>query len=286
MNSLLLHPATNQQLKVLTHAPPHALVIVGQAGSGKRTVAEIFICEALGIRSTESYPYFLGISPENTLGINEIRQIRTFLGRKTTGSERLRRAILLSDAHRMTEEAQNALLKTLEEPPADTIVVLTADDMSGLKSTIRSRTQRLTVLPTDKKSALSYFLEKGYTGNAIESAYHMSDGRAGLLQALLEERTDHELVSAISQAKHIITLAPYERMLMVESIIKQKDQAELLLMGLERVSISGMRQAANRKNETLVKKFYHISKLAMDAKTLLRKNVNTKVTITDLFIKL
>ena len=283
---MLIHPVTARQLNALVSSKPQAILISGSAGSGKQTIAKKLSSDVLGRTLGENDPYFLNIFPEkSSIGIESIRNIRSYLSRKSTGKAVIRRIILISDAHTMTTEAQNALLKTLEEPPTDTMVILTTDDLTALKLTIRSRSHQLQVLPIDEISALEYFKLKG-SEHAIRTAYYMSDGRIGLLSSLLEQASGHELVVAINDAKSLIQMSSYEKLLRVEALSKQKDQATLLLSGLERVVQSGLRQAANKNDETAVKKFYHLSKLVYSAQDLFSKSVNAKIVLTDLFINM
>ncbi len=287
MSELLFHPSTRNQFKALAQSTPHALIVAGQVGSGKQTLAENFIHEALSIKSTINQAYVLVINPYNSsIGIEEVRKVINFLNRKTTGRSRLRRAVLINDAHTMTGEAQNALLKSLEEPPADTLLVLTADDITNLKPTIRSRSQTLTILPVDLSAATQYFEKSGHSEQSINQAYYMSGGRVGLLCAILNDATEHELIGAIEKAKAIITMTIYERLLLVDNLSKQKEQAHQLLVGLECISLSGMRHAADNQNQVLTKKFHDISSQAVSVRDKLKKNANAKAVLTELFIQL
>lgn len=286
MEDLLLHPTTAHQLKALLQAQPHAILISGSTGTGKHAIAQQFVAQILG-PETINNPYILHISPEtNGVSIEEIRKIRNFLNRKTSGKAKIRRIVLVTDSHTMTSEAQNALLKTLEEPPADTMVILTASDPTALKQTIRSRSQQLLVLPVSQESAEAYFKTAGYQNQDIQTAYYMSDGRVGLLKALLEGAGDHELVGAIAQAKELLKMPVYERLVQVDGLSKEKDHVALLMQGLERVVLSGLRQSADKKSEAAVKKFYHLSKSIQRAQEALGKNGNAKLVLTDLFLNM
>lgn len=282
MNKLLLHPTTDYQMHALLQARPHAVLIAGGTGSGKQAITEVFIESILGDKQHN----VLTIGPDgNSIGIEEIRKIRDFLNRKTTGAEQIRRIIFVAQAHSMTGEAQNALLKTLEEPPEDTMVILTVDDPTSLKQTIRSRTQLLLVLPVAYDDAEKFFLKEKYAKEAIQTAYFMSDGRVGLLKALLDEAKDHPLVAGILDAKKLLKAAPYDRLVLIDGLSKQKEQTTLLLQGLERVVTSGLRMAAEKKNEPSVKKFYELSKSIQDASKMLHANTNAKLVLTNLFLE-
>ena len=285
MDKLLLHPTTEHQLKALLQSKPHAVLISGAEGVGKQMIAEHFVAQLFGPNST---PRLLHISPQTSgVGIEEVRKIRDFLHRKTTGTASIRRIVLVSNAHAMTTEAQNALLKTLEEPPADTMIILTASDPTALKQTIRSRTQQLLVLPVSLVSAEEYFKQLGgYKQQSVPAAYYMSDGRVGLLKAILEGSAEHGLVTAIAQAKEILKMSTYQRLLQVDALAKEKELLALLLQGLERVVISGLRQAANTENEKSIRKFYNLSKLVQSTQDALSKNVNAKIVLTELFIQM
>ncbi len=287
MNNLLLHPTTEHQLQALLQSRPHALLIFGPPGTGKGALADQFVERTLGAKSPVNNPYFLEISPAPaSIGIESVRAIRDFLRRKTTGKTELRRIILLKEAQTMTEEAQNALLKTLEEPPADTMVILTASDPTALKATIRSRSQQLLVLPVSQEAAETYFKAAGYQQQAIQTAYYMSEGRVGLLKALLDGASDHELVRAIVQAKELLKTSSYDRLLQVDKLSKEKQQLAWLLQGLERVVTSGLGQAADKNKPDAVRKFYVLSKQIQQTQEALAKNANTKIVLTELFMNI
>lgn len=281
MKSLLLHPVTEYHFNSLLQSKPHALMIVGQTGTGKQSLAKDYARQILGPK-----PYMLEILPQNgAIGIDAIRSIKDFLKRKTAGTGQ-RRAVIIYDAHNLSVEAQNALLKTLEEPPEDTVIVMTVNDAGALKPTIRSRTQQLSVLPASLETALKHFESAGFGSAETEKAYHMSQGRAGLLASLLTESDEHELVQAISDAKALMGMSAYERLLQVDTLSKDKVKTSLLLEGLERISTSGMRRAAEKNQVSTVKKFYGLSQQIMHAKKALSENVNAKLVLTDLLLNM
>ncbi len=85
-----------------------------------------------------SNPYYkISIPKANTIKVNSIREIKKFIS--LDFSDIRFRVIIISDAHLMNEEAQNALLKNLEEPPEGIIFILTTPFPNYLRETIRSR---------------------------------------------------------------------------------------------------------------------------------------------------
>lgn len=94
--------------------------------------------------------------PSPSHGIAAVRQIRESLVIRITGIGEYR-AIIIKDAHLMTTQAQNAFLKTLEEPPPDTIIILTSPKEDLMLPTIISR---CTIISTQVKSQNINFEEE------------------------------------------------------------------------------------------------------------------------------
>ena len=87
------------------------------------------------------------LTPQPSHGIESIREIIHYLTLQTAGTNE-NRGVIINDAHLMTEPAQNAFLKTLEEPPKDTIIILTAPREELLLPTILSRCVLISTLTT------------------------------------------------------------------------------------------------------------------------------------------
>lgn len=106
-------------------------------------------------------PDTLFISPEKSIGIEEIRVIQHFLSRKSLGNHN---TVIIENAHLLTLPAQHALLKTLEEPPANSLIYLVTTQPDSLLPTILSRCQISTTPYTSNMSDLTYlshFLTSG-----------------------------------------------------------------------------------------------------------------------------
>jgi DNA polymerase III subunit delta' len=87
-------------------------------------------------------PYHrIEIPRAQAIHIGQIRELRLSLARSIAGAKR--RVVIISDADKMNQQSQNAFLKTLEEPHADTIIILTSSNPNGLLPTVHSRTQEV-----------------------------------------------------------------------------------------------------------------------------------------------
>lgn len=88
------------------------------------------------------------IRPDDSIGINQIRALKKFLSRRPYQS--VMKVCLILEAEKLTLPAQNSLLKTLEEPPAHSLIILLASQSEGLFPTIISRV-KITRLPAKSK---------------------------------------------------------------------------------------------------------------------------------------
>lgn len=290
MAELLFHPTTERQINLVIARCPHAVLLHGSEGSGKLTTALHIISSTLGVSRLDNYPFFLHIdldlASKTQISADQIRDIKQFLKRKTFGEQKIRRAVLISSADKMSDTAQNALLKSLEEPPQDTIIILTTDRKSSLLPTIVSRVQSLEIKPADSDESERYFGSRGYEPANIRKLHAMSGGRVGLLKSLLDNSADHPLVLAINDAKNILSQDIYSRLLAVEQFSKDREKAARLLDGLMCVLSGGLRVVTS-KGDTESSRAYHLRSLTvMNARRSLDKNVNLKILLTDVLLNL
>ena len=139
---------------------PHALIFEGTAGSGKQTAARyaasMLLCRQEGVspcgecvscrKSLENHPDFSLLLPENkskTISVDKVREIR--LSAYVAPHEAARKVYFIPEAQRLRTEAQNALLKLIEEPPEAAYFIMTVPSRSNLLETVISRSAVLTM---------------------------------------------------------------------------------------------------------------------------------------------
>ncbi|MBV8065322.1 MAG: hypothetical protein JOY72_09865 [Actinobacteria bacterium] len=127
----------------LADGPAHAYLLHGPSGVGKRDLALLFAAELLGDHARverRSHPDLYVLEPlGDQIRIDDIRALRHDLHMRPF--EAARRVYLVFGADTMNEDAADALLKDLEEPPPYAVMLLVADDLGPIPETIRSRCQ-------------------------------------------------------------------------------------------------------------------------------------------------
>jgi DNA polymerase-3 subunit gamma/tau len=134
----------------------HAYIFSGPRGVGKTTTARILakalnciqgptaepcnLCDSCRDITAGSSMDVIEIDAASNRGIDQIRELREMVRYAAAGGRN--RVVILDEAHQLTDEASNALLKTLEEPPPGVLFVLATTQADQLPDTIRSRAQR------------------------------------------------------------------------------------------------------------------------------------------------
>ncbi len=285
-SSLLLHPRTKTALDTLIARPPQTVLIAAGEGAGKKSLAYKYVAAVLGGSNEDlSNNPSVRIIQQDSIGIDDIRKIVKFTQLTTVGTAAIRRAVIIVNAQRMTTEAQNALLKILEEPPRDTIFVLTASPAGPLLDTVLSRAQQLTISPPNLKEVLSFYASlQNISASEITKFYHIAGGHMGLLSRLIHE-PDHPYVVQIQKAKKILGMDMFERMLLVNELSKNKSEALSTLAALNRVSHAALSQAVASASPQLLK-WRAICEQCDKALTDSQYNPNLKLVFSHLFLQM
>lgn len=189
---------------------PHALLLTGPAGLGKADFATRFSrailcdspredgsacdsCRGCMLMQAGSHPDYLLAAPEEegkAIGIEAVRELARFQALKSQYGRQ--RVIQLQPADALNPNSANALLKTLEEPAGDTILLLTTNRPMALLPTIRSRCQQVVFRPlsTPEPQTLAWLKQQG--ASTPEELLQMAGG-APLLAVALEKEGILEL---------------------------------------------------------------------------------------------
>lgn len=286
MKGMVMHEQTDRRSAAFVASPSHALMLVGPAGSGKHSLAVHMAESILGLAqgAFATHPYGMVIAPEEAgkaIGIETVRQLDRFTSLKVPGKSPYDRAIIIDSAHLMTIEAQNALLKLLEEPPQGTVLILTVNDERGVLPTIRSRAQSIPMGRVSRADLERHFAGLGFDQEAISRAYSISGGLPGLMQAMLAE-TDHPLLLATDYARNLLSQTAYGRLLLVDELSKQKQLAMDVCAILQQMSHISLRTATGKA----AVKWQSVLKAAYEAEEALAVSAQPKLVLTKLMLSL
>lgn len=285
MTELIIHATTKSQLDRIIKNPAHALLLLGLNGIGKGSIARELVASLLRVAPEQAitHAYVKNVEPANdTISIDQIREVQKFLQLKTVGTGQIRRIVCLEHADALTPEAQNALLKLLEEPPADTVIILTAQHKRRLLPTILSRVQTVQVLSPTQDQLASHF--SGQTDEDVRKAYLLSGGLPGLMQGILADDQSHPLLQQVVVAKDLLRTPAFERLAAVDALVKQKESLDTLLSAFERIAQSGLAQAGNAANTNQIKHWHALQKEVFLTRDALAKNANPKLALTNMFL--
>jgi len=281
MNDLAVHPVTAKRLADLKSMPSHAVMLVGPAGSGKSSLAAQLAAELLSAPEIVSHPYVLLLKPIDgkQIPIDSVRDLERFLSLKVPAQSEVNRIVIVEDAHMLGQEGQNALLKTLEEPPAGTLLILTVSHEQALLPTIRSRVTTIQVNRPARDDLVRHF--KDSESKAVDQAYAVSGGLPGLMYAMLNDE-DHPLRAATEKARQLLGQSAYERLASLDELAKNKRLALDVTFILQQMARISLQKATG----PAAKRWQRVLEAAYQAAEALESNAQPKLALTKLMLSL
>ena len=214
----------------------HAYIFYGEKGSGKKSLADLFAralqcesgsdepcnqCTSCKQALNRNQPDIIYVQHEKPtiISVDEIRrQVNNSIAIKPYSSNR--KIYIIDEAEKMNVQAQNAILKTLEEPPSYAIIILLTTNLEGMLQTIRSRCVTLTMQPVSDKEIQRYLMRE----------VQVPDYKAGVCAAFARGNVGRAMELAVS--------AEFEEM---------KDEALQLMQQLQEKSLSDLAAFAKTK---------------------------------------
>lgn len=199
----------------------HAYILQGERSCGKEFIAKVFAkalqcehpqngepcCECQSCKQADSgnQPDIIRVTHEkpNTIGVEDIRKITGDVAIKPYSSKR--KIYIINEAEKMTVQAQNALLKTLEEPPAYVVILLLTTNVDAMLQTIQSRCILLTMKPVRDELVKQYLMRDvqvpDYKADVCVAFARGNVGRAKALAS--SEEFDNIKQDAVALLKYI-----------------------------------------------------------------------------------
>ncbi len=286
--------------------PSYSFLFEGKDCIGKKAIALLtaksFLCETeynLGCGECQScklvdntirniydnkdlspHPFIKIVSPENNkeIKINQIREIIDFLKLKSkTG-----KVVIIENAEKMNREASNSLLKTLEEPPNKSLLILLTANKTKILPTILSRTLKIKFSPLKEEETTEILKLKGFSENEIKKVLKLSDGSLCLLTKLLNNK---DIMKYIKDLYNLLVLPKpsIEGILALSQILEKLDieDINLILDALDRAF--HLKLIENKLSPEFYEKFLKEKKVLQRA---LNKNVKKRLALEGFYFSL
>ncbi len=191
-----------------------AYLFTGPAGTGKRTLADLCartlnctaeagarpcgLCPSCQKYESGNHPDAIRVASEKTIGVEAVRElisrvnIRPYEGGLHT--------VIIEGADRMTPQAQNALLKTLETPPEDAVFFLTADQLGPILPTIISRCRTVRFQPLTIDQVEGVLKNRGVAPDRARLLANLSEGSVGRALAIQDSEKFWKLREAVDRS--------------------------------------------------------------------------------------
>ena len=200
----------------------HAYMFEGPRGGGKNTMARDLATTLLEMENLFNSPDYIEITPDgNSIKIAQIRKLQSDILVKPYKSYKI---YVIDEAQKMTVEAQNALLKTLEEPPKYAIIILITNNKESLLDTIKSRCEIIKFTPIPLVEVADYLTQTGVDKNRASLLANFSRGSMQKAIELSESEDFHIMRDEVQKyVETFLTGSMLDIMDIQSSIEKYKD---------------------------------------------------------------
>ncbi len=242
-SEIMGHEEIKEHLKMAIRddKPFHAYIFQGEVGCGKETMAKTFaaglqctspemdrpcgVCASCRQIDSGNQPDVIFVNRElSSIGVDDIREkINDSMAVKPFSSPY--KIYVVPEAERMTEAAQNALLKTIEEPPEYGIIILLTSNVGALLPTIQSRCLKLEFRPLSTVTIEKYLMDNYHVVDYLARTSAMfAQGNLGKAIRYIEsEDFEEKKDKVLHLLKHVSTMSVADMLEVVREIGQEKD---------------------------------------------------------------
>jgi len=276
----------------------HAFLFSGEEQLGKRTLAFEFANYILKEDITKKqHPDFIFVEPEKKeIQIPQIRECIWRISLKPSVS--FYKIAIIDQAHCLNQQAQNCLLKTLEEPKGNSLIFLISEQPERLLPTILSRCQKLKFYPVPQEKIRKYLKTQNISDSQTQEILDISGGRPGLAIDLATSvnrlKKQKALISDFVKAINSDLVVRFQY---AESLTKEpqnlKETLDVLLRYFRQILISDVAKISqpkysieNKLDSTPAAKLKNIAKLIQQTNFLISStNVNPRLALEILMLE-
>lgn len=207
--------------------PPHAFLFTGPSGCGKTTLGRLVAMTLGALREgedPETAPNYRELDAADFRGIDTVREIRRTMRLSPMGGQDRCRVYLLDECHQLTKDAQEALLKALEDTPAHVYFVLATTEPQKLKPTLKRRCMSYDLKPLTEGEMCTFLLD------ILECEKKRIDEK---VLDLIVEKAEGSPGRALVALDEVIDLKPAE----AEEVVKASEQMNREVIDLCRALI-------------------------------------------------
>lgn len=278
---------------------PHAILIEGDIGTGRHSLA-LFLataavcsesnapcknCRACKMAENHSHPDIVTVAPEEgkkNISVAQIRSVRAEAYVKPHMAKR--KVFIINKADTMNEQAENALLKVLEEPPGDIIFILIAESSATFLDTIISRCTVLSLVSPEISLAAEYLrANTDFEQGDIKSALEETKGNIGMAINILNGAGTKAQTAATEFLKSFLSGNEGEMLKLTAQFEKSRVDADLFIKELRSVISAAVKKNISNtyKLKALVSLYDEIPGLEQALKT----NINLSLLFCELVCK-
>lgn len=283
----------NEEIKIIlqnlvnTNSISHSYIFVGKDGIGKflfaKEFAKAILCNGLNNKpcnKCESCATFQGgnnpditiiDSSEKSIKTETIKEMVKSVYEKPLKSQK--KVYIINNSQKMTREAQNSLLKTLEEPPEYVVLILITENENLLLNTIKSRCVKIKFNNLSKTEVKKILEEKYDLKEIPENILELAEGSASFALSAIDKQ---DIISNVTEIfSRIDTISIIDLLNKKDLIFKEKENVQEILNFINIELI---------KNKNI--KYLNCINFVEETKERLRKNSNYDMTIDNLLLKI